>query len=101
MSNDGKQFDGFDLLATNSLIGRLSDSIHPGLRRFEIDTRVAFDPEPGELLIVRVPQQQMLPANSESSPRDRPIRRNRPRISTFAQLSVINAPFLCLVPVLG
>jgi toxin ParE1/3/4 len=54
--------DGFDLLARNASIGRLCDSIHPGLRRFEIGRHVVFYlPEPEGVLIVRVLHQQMLP----------------------------------------
>ena len=55
--------DGFELLAGNSTLGRSCDSIHAGLRRFEIGKHVVFYlPEPGGILVVRVLHHQMLPA---------------------------------------
>ena len=57
--------DGFTLLAQNPSVGRSCDSIRPGLRRFEIGKHVVFYLiEPGELLIVRVLHQQMIPDKS-------------------------------------
>jgi len=57
--------DGFDLLASNALIGRSCDWIRPGLRRFEIGKHVVFYvAQQDELLIVRVLHQQMVPAKS-------------------------------------
>jgi toxin ParE1/3/4 len=56
--------DGFDLLAGNSRIGRSCDSIHAGLRRFEIGRHVVFYlPEPDGVLVVRVLHEQMVPTN--------------------------------------
>jgi toxin ParE1/3/4 len=56
--------DGFNLLAQNPSIGRLSDSIHAGLRRLEIGRHVVFFlPEPNGILVVRVLHERMLPAN--------------------------------------
>lgn len=56
--------DGFNLLAQNPSIGRSSDSIHPGLRRFEIGLHVVFHlSEPGGILVVRVLHERMLPSN--------------------------------------
>lgn len=55
--------DGFELLARNPTIGRSCDSIHAGLRRFEIGSHVVFYlPEPDGVLIVRVLHEQMLPS---------------------------------------
>ncbi|MGA9670988.1 MAG: type II toxin-antitoxin system RelE/ParE family toxin [Terracidiphilus sp.] len=55
---------GIDLLAQNPSIGRSSDSIHAGLRRFEIGKHVVFYlPEPDGILVVRVLHQRMLPSN--------------------------------------
>jgi len=57
--------DGFDLLAQSPLIGRSCDWIRPGLRRFEIGKHVVFYiPDSGEVRIVRVLHQQMVPARS-------------------------------------
>jgi toxin ParE1/3/4 len=54
----------FQFLAENRSLGRSCDSIHPGLRRFEIGKHVVFYiPEPGGVLIVRVLHQQMIPAS--------------------------------------
>ena len=54
--------DGFELLAQNPFIGRVCDSIRPGLHRFEIGKHVVFYlQEPGGVLIVRVLHQQMVP----------------------------------------
>jgi toxin ParE1/3/4 len=56
--------DGLDLLARNPSIGRSSDSIEAGLRRFEIGKHVVFYlPEPDGILVVRVLHQRMLPGN--------------------------------------
>lgn len=56
--------DGFLLLAENRSLSRNCDSIHPGLRRFEIGKHVVFYiQEPGGVLIVRVLHQQMVPAS--------------------------------------
>ena len=58
--------DGFELLASNPLIGRPCDWIRPGLRRFEIGKHVVFYlAQADELLIVRVLHQQMVPAKSQ------------------------------------
>ena len=57
--------DCFELLARNPSVGRSCDSIRPGLRRFEVGKHVVFYmQESGEMLIVRVLHQQMLPSKS-------------------------------------
>jgi toxin ParE1/3/4 len=57
--------DCFQLLADNPSIGRRCDSIHPDLRRFEHGKHVVFYLSlPGEVLIVRVLHQQMIPTKS-------------------------------------
>jgi toxin ParE1/3/4 len=59
----------FQFLADNPSIGRRCDSIHPGLHRFERGKHVVFYmQESGEMLIVRVLHQQMLPAKSHFDP---------------------------------
>lgn len=56
--------DCFELLAGHPSVGRTCDSIRVGLRRFEIGSHVIFYfPEEGEILIVRVLHEHMLPAN--------------------------------------
>ena len=61
--------NGFQLLADNQSLGRSCDSIHPGLRRFEIGKHVVFYiPEPSGVLIVRVLYQQMIPASFHFEP---------------------------------
>jgi toxin ParE1/3/4 len=56
---------GFELLAHSPLIGRSCDSIHPELRRFEIEKHVVFYvPVEFGILIVRVLHQRMLPSKS-------------------------------------
>ncbi|MGA7342547.1 MAG: type II toxin-antitoxin system RelE/ParE family toxin [Terracidiphilus sp.] len=56
--------EGFDLLAKNPLIGRNSDSIRNGLRRFEISRHVVFYLISADgILVVRVLHQRMMPAN--------------------------------------
>jgi toxin ParE1/3/4 len=53
----------FQLLADNPSIGRNCDSIHLGLRRFEVGKHVVFYRlNPGGIRIVRVLHQQMIPA---------------------------------------
>lgn len=53
----------FQLLAENHSLGRSCDSIHSGLRRFEIGKHVVFYlPEAGGVLVVRVLHQQMVPS---------------------------------------
>lgn len=55
---------GFNLLAQNPSIGRSSDSIQAGLRRFEIGKHVVFYLlEPDGIFVVRVLHQRMLPGN--------------------------------------
>jgi len=55
----------FQLLADNPLIGRSCDFIRPGLLRHEHGKHVVFYiPMPGEILIVRVLHQQMLPTKA-------------------------------------
>ncbi|HUY93976.1 MAG TPA: type II toxin-antitoxin system RelE/ParE family toxin [Terracidiphilus sp.] len=55
--------DGLELLLRNPSIGRASDAIRPGLRRFEIGHHVVFYVEEDEgILIVRVLHERMLPA---------------------------------------
>jgi toxin ParE1/3/4 len=55
--------DGFRLLAKNPSIGRATDSLRPGLRRFEIGEHVVFYlAETGGVLIVRVLHERMMPA---------------------------------------
>jgi toxin ParE1/3/4 len=61
--------DCFQFLADNPSTGRRCDSIYPGLRRFERGKHVVFYMlESGELLIVRVLLQQMLPSKSHFEP---------------------------------
>jgi toxin ParE1/3/4 len=57
--------DGFNLLAQNPSVGRPSDSIRPGLRRFEIGKHVVFYVlVPNCIQIVRILHQQTIPAKS-------------------------------------
>jgi toxin ParE1/3/4 len=54
----------FERILKNPLIGRSCESIRPKFRRIEVGEHVVFYViEPGNLLIVRVLHQQMLPAN--------------------------------------
>lgn len=54
---------GFRRLATHPSIGRRSDALYPGLRRFEIEHHVAFYmSEHDGILIVRVLHHSMLPS---------------------------------------
>jgi len=61
--------DSFKLLAQNPSIGRLCESIRPGLLRFEVGKHVVFYiREPEGILIVRVLHQQMIPARPRFEP---------------------------------
>jgi toxin ParE1/3/4 len=54
--------DAFELLAQNPSIGRSSELVRPGLRRFEIGRHVVFYIQnPEGVLIVRVLHQDALP----------------------------------------
>jgi len=56
--------DSFSLLADHPSIGRPSDSIRAGLRRFETGRHVVFYlPDSDGILIVRVLHQQVLPGS--------------------------------------
>lgn len=58
--------DCFELIAGNSSIGRRCDFIRPGLRRFEHGKHVIFYVlQTGEVQIVRVLHQQMIPFNKQ------------------------------------
>jgi len=58
--------DCFELIAGNPSIGRRCDFIRPGLRRFEHGKHVIFYVlQTGEVQIVRVLHQQMIPFNKQ------------------------------------
>ena len=62
--NLGKLEDSFNLVAESPSLGRPCDSIHDGVRRFEIARHVIiYLPESQGVLVVRVLHEQMLPAN--------------------------------------
>ena len=55
---------GFELIGENPSIGRSCESLRHGLKRFEIGNHVIFYAiEAGDILIVRVLHERMLPAN--------------------------------------
>ena len=64
------QLEGaFDHLAEHPFIGRSCDSIHLGLRRFEVGKHVVFYmSQPDGILIVRILHQQMVPTKPHFQP---------------------------------